>query len=95
MNALTGRRRGLLRVGVVLLLVLAAFFAAARWLGCVVLLPYWDITSFTLRACTFGDLALRAGYGLPGFAGPYWGNLIVGVMYLTAALYAAFAKRPL
>jgi hypothetical protein len=48
------------------IVVLAAFFAAAPWLGCVVPLPYWTVTLFALRACTFGDLALRAGYGLPG-----------------------------
>jgi len=36
---------------------------------------------------------LCAGYGLSGFAGPYWGNLIVGIAYLTAALFVGFAKR--
>jgi hypothetical protein len=79
----------------VVLLVLAAFFAAAPWLGCVVPLPYWTVTVFALRACTFGDLALRAGYGLPGFGGPYWGNLIVGIAFVIAAVYAASTKRPL
>jgi len=46
-----------------------------------------------LRVCTFGDPALPAGYGLFGFAGPYWGNLIVGIAYLTAALFVGFTKR--
>jgi hypothetical protein len=82
-------------VGVVALLVLAAFFAAAPWLGCVIALPFWQVTSFSLRACTFGDLALRVGYGLPGFAGPYWGNLIVGIAYVIAAAFAALTKRSL
>lgn len=77
------------------MLLLAAFFAAAPWLGCVVPLPFWTVTSFALRACTFGDPALQAGYGLPGFGGPYWGNLIVGIAYAIAALYAAFTKRAL
>lgn len=95
MNEPAGPRRGLLRLALVAALLPAAFFAAAPWLGCVVPLPYWTATSFALRGCTFGDLALQVGYGLPGFAGPYWGNLIVGIAYVIAALYAAFTKRAL
>lgn len=90
-----GARRGPLRIALVALLLLAAFFAAAPWLGCVVALPFWTVTPFAVRACTLGDLALRAGYGLPGFGGPYWGNLIVGVAFVVTALYAAFTKRAL
>ena len=41
------------------------------------------------------DPALQGGWGLPGLAGPYWGNLIVGAVYLVAALYAALTKRSL
>lgn len=88
-----GPRWGLLRLGVVALLVLAAFLAAAPWLGCALVPPFWIIDLFTLRACTVGDPALRGGWGLPGFAGPYWGNLIVGIAYLIAALYVAVTKR--
>jgi hypothetical protein len=83
------------RVGVVVLLLVAAYFAAAPWLGCVVVLPFWSVNAFTLRACTFGDLALRSGYGVPGFTGPYWGNLVVGILYLGAAILVARRMRPL
>jgi hypothetical protein len=31
---------------------------------------------------------------IPGFTGPYWGNLILGIVYLIAAVYVAFTKRP-
>ena len=31
--------------------------------------------------------------GLPGFSGPYWGNLIVGIAYGVAAVYVAVSKR--
>lgn len=86
----------MLRIGVVALLVVAAaYFAAAPWLGCAIVLPFWAVTEFTLRACTFGDRALPLSYGLPGFTGPYWGNLLVGVAYLIAAVSAALTKRSL
>jgi hypothetical protein len=48
------------------------------------------------RICTVGFPGVPApqdAYGLPGFTGPYWGNLIVGVAYLVAAVYVAANKR--
>jgi hypothetical protein len=83
------------RLGVVILLLVAAYFAAAPWLGCAVVLPFWHVDAFTLRVCTFGDVALRSGYGLPGFAGPHWGNLAVGILYVIAAIFVARRMRPL
>jgi hypothetical protein len=84
------------RVGIVVLLLVAAFFAAAPWLGCAVLLPVGHVDAFTLRICTLGDVALRSGgYGVPGFTGPYWGNLGVGIFYLVAAILVARRTRPL
>ena len=81
------------RLGVVILLLVGGYFAAAPWLGCVLALPFWHVTEFTLRGCTFGDLALRRGYGLPGFDGPYWGNLVVGILYVLAAILVAARTR--
>ena len=85
------------RLGVVVLLLGAAYFAAAPWLGCAVVLPFWHVDPFTLRLCTFGDNTgfMRSGYGLPGFTGPYWGNLIVGILYVVAAIFVARRRRPL
>jgi len=34
-------------------------------------------------------------FDVPGFTGPYWGNLVLGMVYLVAAVYAAFTKRSL
>lgn len=82
------------RIAVVVLLLVAAYFAAAPWLGCTVALPFWQVTAFALRACTFGDLALRSGYGVPGFTGPFWGNLCVGIVYLVAAVLVARRIQP-
>ena len=84
------------RLGVVILLLVAAYFAAGPWLGCAVVLPFWHVDAFTLRACTFGDVGLRSGgYGVPGFTGPYWGNLVVGILYVVAAIFVARRRRPL
>jgi hypothetical protein len=110
-RASTRPRSGLLRVGLVALLVVAAFFAVLPWLGCLGTHPRGD-QLFMARVCTvgfppptMGDRGLGEGLGplalppapidLPGFTGPYWGNLIVGVLYLVAAGYTAFTKRPL
>jgi hypothetical protein len=83
----------LLRVAAVVGLASAAFWSALPWLGCASNPITHTTSSFLLRVCTFGDPDLRAGYGLPGFAGPYWGNLIVGIAYLIAALFVGFTKR--
>jgi len=88
-------RQRKLRLGLIVLLLLAAFFAVGPWLGCVVAMPMLRFTEFTLRACTFGDPALRGGWGLPGFTGPYWGNLIAGIVYAIAVLAVAFTRRRL
>lgn len=86
----------MLRLTVVGLLVLASFGAAAPWLSCTLVPPFWHLSFFTLRACTVGDPALLGGgWGLPGFTGPFWGNLLAGVAYLTAAAYVALTKRSL
>ena len=90
--------RGALRIGVVALLLVAAFFTALPWLGCS-----WNPVRGGLEPtmsgiCTFGFASgpwFPPSYGLPGFTGPYWGNLIVGVVYLIAAVFAAVTKRPL
>ena len=93
---MTRPKRGL-RLGLVALLVLAAFFTALPWLSCG-----WNpvrhvIDPNFLGFCTFGVPGLPAppSYGVSGFTGPYWGNLIVGIAYLVAALYIAFTKRSL
>ena len=47
--------------------------------------------------CTFGysGAQFRPSLGLPGFTGPYWGNLVVGAAYLASAFFVGFTKRPL
>jgi hypothetical protein len=95
-NASTRPKRGL-RLGLVVLLVLATFFTALPWLSCG-----WNpvkhiVDPTVLGICTFGFAGgppLPSSY-LPGFGGPYWGNLIVGIVYLVAAFYVAFTKRSL
>jgi hypothetical protein len=92
-----------LRVAIVLLLVVAAFFAAGPWLGCVAPLlsgaPFGTLVGFPvlLRACTYGGTEFSIGghSGFPGFTGPYWGNLLVGIAYLVAAVFVARTKRAL
>ena len=83
------------RLGVVVLLLVAAYLAAAPWVGCAFVPPFWIVDAFVLRACTFGDLALRSGYGVPGFTGPFWGNLVVGIFYVIVAIFVARWRRPL
>jgi hypothetical protein len=76
------------------LLVVAAFFMALPWLGCVASGPIFETPNGL--ACTFGigmrDLLLPK---VPGVSGPYWGNLLLGIGYLGAALYVALTKRQL
>ena len=49
-----------------------------------------------LGVCTVGTGVPNApGFDVPGFTGPYWGNLIAGIVYLVAAFYVAFTKRSL
>ena len=90
-------RRGWLRLGVVALLLLAAL----PWLGCVASHPLGILAgivndgSFMLRVCTFGLVQFPPERGIPGFAGPYYGFLVFGVVFVVAALFAAFTKRSL
>jgi hypothetical protein len=83
------------RIAVIVLLVAGAYFAAAPWLGCVLLLPFWRIDPGVMRICTFGGIPLPGGYGVPGFNGPYWGSLVVGVLYLAAAVWVGRRTRAL
>lgn len=49
-----------------------------------------------LGVCTFGTgIPNPPGFEVPGFTGPYWGNLIIGILYLIAAIYATVRKRSL
>ena len=98
MGAPASRRRGLLRVGGVALLLGGAFFAALPWLGCVssIRAGFYAIPNVSpmLGICTFGwGVPGPPGFEVPGFTGPFWGNLVVGVIYLAAAMYAARTKR--
>jgi len=84
------------RVAVVLLLVAAAFIAASPWLGCAVVPMFVArrVIADVAGTCTFGGaIGFPAGYGVPGFTGPYWGSLLVGLVYVIAALWVAGRKR--
>jgi hypothetical protein len=76
-------------------LVSAAFWSALPWLGC----GFNPVTKMIdvnfLRFCTFGPgfPFPPTGFGVPGFVGPYWGNLIVAVAYLIAAVVLAVKTR--
>jgi hypothetical protein len=97
----TDPRRGWPRLGLVALLLLAGFFAALPWLGCVgshplgILAGIFNDGAFMLRVCTFGIVQLPSERGIPGFAGPYYGFLVFGVLFVIAALFAALTKRSL
>lgn len=95
MNA-SPRPKRHLRSGLVALLVVAAFFVALPWLGCVWhRVPSVIIDPRFLGFCTFGFPGPLPVSAFPGFTGPYWGNLIGGVAYLIAASYVAFTKSSL
>lgn len=100
MSASTLPARGRLRVGLVVLLVLAAFFAALPWLGCVGSHPLGIFAGIVndgflmFRLCTW-SLHSVGQTGIPGFTGPYYGSLVFGIVFIVAALFAAFTKRPL
>jgi len=86
-------RLGLLRLAAVLGLLSAGFWSALPWLGCDLNPVTHAVDPFLLRVCTFGDPGLPAADGVPGFSGPYWGNLIVGIAYLIAGLVVGLTKR--
>lgn len=88
-------RGGPFRVGLVVLLLVGAFFVALPWLGCLTRVRPDLILGVTLGVCTTGvpNLPTELRTSIPGFTGPYFGNLILGVVYLVAAVYVAFRKR--
>ena len=88
-------RRSPLRSGLVLLLVVAAFFAALPWLSCVWGAPTALFDPFRIGICTSGLAFFPNRGGIPGFSGPFYGSLIVGLIFLTAAVFAAVTRRPL
>jgi hypothetical protein len=101
-NASTGSRRGPLRVGLALLLLVSAFFVALPWLGCLMSsrpgLYAFSNLSITWGMCTTDVVPFRfpdEAVSIPGFTGPYFGNLILGVVYLIAGVYVAVTKRSL
>lgn len=94
-------RRRLLRALAVFGLLSAAVFIALPWLGCSsfgrVNGTLEGYLSF-MRICTVGFPGIEGTsgpqpYGLPGFRGPYWGNLIVGIVYILGAIYVAVSRR--
>ena len=90
------------RIATVVLLLVAAFFVALPWLTCMGSIragtfafpnlgPMW-------RVCTIGvgiSFPTQHQIEVPGFTGPYWGNLILGLVYVAAAVYATVSRRPL
>jgi hypothetical protein len=90
------RQPRLLRVIAIAGLASAAFFAALPWLGCGWNPVTRGIDLNILRICTVGfssGTAFEPSYGLPGFTGPYWGNLITSIAYVVVAVYVAVTKR--
>ena len=88
-------RRDLFRVGLVVLLLVGAFFVALPWLGCLMRVRPDMILGVTLGVCTttIWPTLPAGGINIPGFTGPYFGNLILGLVYLVAAVYVTFSKR--
>lgn len=94
------RRQVALRAVVVLLLVFGAFWAALPWLGCVTEGPDPLRHMFPLFGiCTWGGgfpadfFSVPFKRGVAGFNGPYYGNLLVGILYLAAAAFVARTRR--
>ncbi len=77
------------RAALVILLVGGAYFAALRWLQCV--FPFgpgrWYPQMWGF--CAFGSG--NAAFDQTG-PGPLWPNLVVGGVYVIAALYVARAR---
>jgi len=76
-------------------LLSAAFWSVLPWLGCAFNPITKSIDVSSLRTCTVGPgfPLPPTGYGLPGFVGPYWGNLLVAVAYVIAAAVLAVKTR--
>jgi hypothetical protein len=101
-GAAAGSRGGLLRAGLVVLLLVGAFFVALPWLGCMMSvrpgLYAFPNLSVMWGPCTTVAFPLRnsnEALSIPGFSGPYWGNLILGLAYVIAAVYVAVTRRSL
>ncbi len=92
----TARRApGAPRIGVVVLPLIAGLIGALPWLGRAAVPPLGRLDPGTLGIRTFGSshLVPPTSYGLPGFTGPYWGWLLVGLAYVAAASFAARTNR--
>jgi hypothetical protein len=74
------------RAGLVVLLIGGAYFAAQRWLQCT--FPFgpsrWYPEMWGLCSFGFGDPVFDRGG-----PGPLWPGLVIGAVYLVAALYVA------
>jgi hypothetical protein len=88
-------QRGLLRIGLVVLLVVGALFDALPWLGCLTRVRPDLILSLPFGVCTatIWPKLPTDGISIPGFTGPYFGNLILGIVYLVVAVYVTFRMR--
>ena len=95
-----------MRVVLIVLLVVGAYLAAAPWLGCIHLVYFIPghglfstLSPQLIGLCTFGintfPFPVTPGQGIPGFSGPYWGNLFLGILYLVAAVFVTRRRRPL
>ena len=86
-----------LRVALVVLLVWAAYWATLPWIDCVQSMYPFETG---VRACTFGA---QVAFGFPVPTSPpgrvptwgLWPNILVGVVYLVAAVLLAARRRPL
>ena len=79
------RRWNVAQITVVLLLVWGAYWAALPWIDCLRAFPAAVPIGDSLRFCTFG-------FGVPGFPPPLGWNLLAGLLYVAAAIWAA-ARR--
>jgi len=73
------------RLIVVALLGWGAYWAALPWIICFRAFPGGAVSE-ALRFCTFG-------FGIPGFPPAQGWNLLVGALYVAAAIWTA-ARRP-
>ena len=79
-----------IRVGLALLLVVAAFFVAQRWLDCVSPFGVFRLEAVMVRLCSFGtgDPAFDAGG-----PGPMWWRPVLALLYLVVAGCVLVTKR--
>ena len=74
------------RLTVAPLLVWGAYWAALPWIDCVRAFPAAVPIGEPLRFCTFG-------VGIPGFPPPLGWNVMVGAVYVVAALWVVAGRR--